>query len=162
MAVVFSHTGSPKNKTTAQKEAIDHLRSHRLSLVSGGGCFCAFSTAAGAAEDESDTCFGSPVSDASVSVGAAMLRLKGCQSCTLSDVAPWYASVRLSTRPNILMALLISQSVHITMSRCPFFFHQFLGSLIFQFFYPASQSDNILSSKYTYENAARSTSPNSL
>lgn len=75
MAVVFSHTGSPSNKTTAQKETIDHRRSHRLSFVSGGGWLCVLAANFGASGDEDGACFESLVGDASVSVGAAMLRL---------------------------------------------------------------------------------------
>ena len=75
MAVVLSHIGNPKNRTTAQKETIDHRRSHRLSVVSGGGFFCALAATVTVPEDEGDDCFGWSVSDASVSVAAAMLRL---------------------------------------------------------------------------------------
>lgn len=101
MAVVFSHTGSPRNKTTAQKETIDHRRSHRLSVVSGGGFFRAFAASAGAAGGEGDGCLGSAVSDASVSVAAAMLRW-GCR-VLLWTMSRHDARPCASTRPRVLL-----------------------------------------------------------
>ena len=53
MAVVFHHIGSPSKVTTSQKESITERRSHKLSDVSGGGCFLGV-VELGAVEEGSD------------------------------------------------------------------------------------------------------------
>lgn len=120
MAVVLSHIGSPRSNTTAQKETIDHRRSRRLSVVSGGGFFCVLTAAVGVPEDGGDSCPVWCVGDASVSVAAAMLRLE------LSRLLVW-AMLRHDARPcasplgrqhHGVGTLLSSRSAHIEGSWC--------------------------------------------
>lgn len=74
MAVVFSHTGKPRKTATTQKERMASRRSHRLSLVSGGGCFCGVVDGGEGREAASSTRGGG---DASGRFGGAMSR-GGC------------------------------------------------------------------------------------
>lgn len=72
MAVVFSHTGSPRHTTTTQKEKMASLRSHMFSTDSGGGCLCTLTASRGLQEDDAAVV---SAGAAPVVLGEAMLPL---------------------------------------------------------------------------------------